>query len=307
MPPFFHFSGLNLDRAHHRRTDEDWLDNARKLARARYLAVWRDRNLIRPGDPPSAHFLSAEEAADLLELAAEIAFLGEINGETYFAPDLSHVDEPMSPLPDQASFEDLRFHATYMNPDEAGLLAYARGLMYWHRTHQFCGACGSPTESREAGHTRVCTNDECGRSHFPRTDPAVIMLITREENGGEVCLLGHNARFKGLRYSTLAGFVEPGETLEDAVAREVFEETGVRITDVRYQASQPWPFPASLMLGFRGRATNAEINVDNDELVDAQWFTPDQVREMAAGGETLPPAGLSISRWLIDTWLEEQG
>jgi NAD+ diphosphatase len=306
MPPFFHFSGLSLDRAHHRRTDDAWLEQARGLAHVRYLAVWRDRNLIRPGDPPGAHFLTAEEAAGLLEHAHEIAFLGEINGATYFATDLSHVDEPASG-PDHVSFEDLRQHATHMNPDEAGLLAYARGLMYWHRNHRYCGSCGGPTESREAGHTRVCTNEACGRSHFPRTDPAVIMLITREQAGREVCLLGHNARFQGLRYSTLAGFVEPGETLEDAVAREVFEETAIRVADVRYQASQPWPFPASLMVGFRARAINADINVDNDELVDARWFTPEQVREMAASGQALPPAGLSISRWLIDTWLEEQG
>lgn len=249
------------------------------------------------------------EAVALREVASEFVFLGVDNSEiAYFAADLSHLEEPnKAPLPSETTFEDLRNIAGNMDRHQAGLLAYARALFYWHRNNQFCGKCGQPTQSQKGGHERACSNPDCGRIHWPRTDPAVIMLITRDEGGTEYGLFGRNKRFRGrgLRYSTLAGFVEPGETLEDAVAREVMEETNIKITDVRYHGSQPWPFPASLMLGYRGRALTNEIKFDPNELMDAQWFSKHQVRQMGEDGGILPPSGLSISRWLIDTWLNE--
>jgi NAD+ diphosphatase len=152
----------------------------------------------------------------------------------------------------------------------------------------------------KGGHERTCSNEACGRSHFPRTDPAVIMLVTHPTE--DKALFGRNKRFQGIRFSTLAGFVEPGESLEQAVAREVKEETGIRVHQATYQASQPWPFPASIMLGFRAVALNTDIQCEDDELIEAQWFTRDEVRAM---DDTLPPSRYSISRWLIDTWLSE--
>lgn len=308
MAEHFYFSRTVIDRAHHLRQDEAWLREQEARESARLIPMWRDQSLIETGEQPRAVMLANAQGAALRESASDIVFLGIDNESSYFAADLSHMEEPgQAPLPERGGFEDLRNLAGDMDRTEAGILAYARALLYWHRNHQFCGKCGAPTKSGKAGHERRCTNTDCARVHFPRTDPAVIMLATQGEGADEVGLFGRNKRFsgRGLRYSTLAGFVEPGESLEDAVAREVQEETGVEVTDVLYQASQPWPFPASLMLGYRARATSSDITIQEDELTDAQWFTKAQVREMAAEGGVLPPSGLSISRWLIDSWLNE--
>lgn len=309
MVESFYFSRATVDRAHHLRSDDELLRDRHKQDQARIIPVWRDRSLVHGDERPEAVMLANAEALALHDSASEAVFLGVDDKElAYFAVDLSHLEEPdQTHFPDQASFEDLRSIAGDMDRHQAGLLAYARALFYWHRNHQFCGKCGNPTRSQKGGHERACVNPDCGRVHWPRTDPAVIMLITRGEGADEVGLFGRNKRFqgRGLRYSTLAGFVEPGETLEDAVAREVLEEANIQTTDIRYQGSQPWPFPASLMLGYRGRATTEEITFDPDELMDAQWFTKDRIREMAAEGDILPPSGVSISRWLIDTWLNE--
>ena len=193
-----------------------------------------------------------------------------------------------------ARFMDLRRAAALLERGQASLLAHARGMMHWHRNHLFCGTCGGATLSRQGGHVRVCGS--CGREHFPRTDPAVIMLVVRDG----ACLLARKPEWTDGMYSTLAGFVEPGESLEEAVAREVFEETAVTVADVSYRASQPWPFPASLMLGFRARATTTRIQIDDHELADARWFRRDDL----AHGRHLPRAD-SIARWLIDEWLAE--
>jgi NAD+ diphosphatase len=171
--------------------------------------------------------------------------------------------------------------------------------MHWRTKHGFCGVCGHTCEQRAAGNVLHCTNATCGTQHFPRTDPAVIMLVHR----GDRALLGHSARFPiANMYSTLAGFVEPGESLEEAVAREVFEEAGVRVANVTYHSSQPWPFPASIMLGFHAEALCDTIVVDRDELTDARWFTRAEVRAAEAHGFTVP-RGDSIARRLIEDWL----
>lgn len=307
MTEKFYFHTSLVDRAHHLRGEVEWLAEQITKETSHLVPVWRDHNLIHIDDQPRAVMLPHTDSARVREQASVIVFLGAANGQYYFAADLSHLEEPEHNdlLPGQGGFEDLRGLAGDMDRTEAGLLAYARALMYWHRNHLFCSKCGSPAESGKGGHERHCTNPNCGRTTFPRTDPAVIMLVSRGEGDDETVLLGRNIRFqgRGLRYSTLAGFVEPGESLEDAVIREVKEETDIDVTNVRYQGSQPWPFPASLMLGYRARATSETIKIQEDELMDAQWFTKAQVLEMAAEGGILPPSGLSISRWLIDGWL----
>lgn len=300
----FYFDGIEIDRAPHLRHEPDWAGGSPRNSLARIVPIWRDQSLVHGGDAPRAAFLEADEARAICALGSTIVFLGLDNGHAYYAVDLSdHEDPTQLALPDGAVFEDLRRLASNLDQVDAGKLAYGRALAHWHRNHRFCGACGAPTTSNKGGHERVCGNETCGRHHFPRTDPAVIMLVTHPTE--DKCLLGRNKRFQGLRFSTLAGFVEPGETLEQAVSREVKEESGIYTADVTYQASQPWPFPASIMLGFRARAITTEINCEDQELIEAKWCTRDEVRAMSTDSGILPPSNYSISRWLIDTWLNE--
>jgi NAD+ diphosphatase len=195
----------------------------------------------------------------------------------------------------------LREVAALLPPLEGNLLAMATGLATWHATHQFCGTCGGPTEADWSGHRRRCTDADCNREHFPRTDPAIIVAVTSPDE--ERILLGRNPTWPRGFASVLAGFVEPGESLEDAVAREVKEEAGIDVDPegIEYHSSQPWPFPASVMLGFTARATTDDLDPDPEELTDAEWYTRDEVAHGAIG---LPPP-LSISRRLVDDWLEE--
>jgi len=313
MTSKFYYDGITLDRAHHLRMDEKWLaenlsagpDGEMPGKNLRIIPVWRSRSLIFTGGQVQAAILSGQAAEEVRQNAATLVFLG-LEGETiYCAADLSYADDPHNlGLPADTAFEDLRGLATSLDPIDAGYLAYARAIIHWHLDHKFCGLCGSETIAGRGGHERRCSNPDCARLHFPRTDPAVIMLVTHPSE--EKCLLGHNSRFRGLTYSTIAGFVEPGEMLEQAVAREVLEETNIEVVDVSYQASQPWPFPASIMLGFRARAVTTEIICHDQELIDARWFSRDEVHEMAKTGGSLPPSNLSISRWLIDSWLFEK-
>jgi len=240
------------------------------------------------------------EAGDLLEIGRNQALLGLYDDVAYFAVDLSHLEDPYThPLIDaQGAFEDLRKVGPALSREEGSILAHARGLMYWHSRSAFCSVCGSPTEVSHAGHQRDCTNPGCKVSHFPRTDPAVIMLVHK----GDSCLLGRTRNFPPRRYSTLAGFVEPGETLEQAVRREVMEEVGIKVGRVDYLGSQPWPFPASLMLGFHAEAETEEIRLDNDEMDDARWLTRQEMENVRELGIEFP-RGDSIAFRLINAWL----
>ncbi|MDH3660388.1 MAG: NAD(+) diphosphatase, partial [Alphaproteobacteria bacterium] len=178
--------------------------------------------------------------------------------------------------------------------------AYSRALVFWHQRHRFCGACGSETRPAHGGHVRKCSR--CGTHHFPRSDPAVIVLVTHGAGADERCLLGRSPRFIPGMYSTLAGFVEPGESLEETVSREIREEAGVELADIAYCSSQPWPFPASLMLGFRARALDDHLMVDREELEDARWFTRDELLDPKHRPIKLPNRD-SIARHLIEDWL----
>lgn len=205
-------------------------------------------------------------------------------------------------LPPGLEALDLRSIAVQgaVEPGELGVLATAKSLLSWHAGHRFCSRCGSPTELTASGFRRDCPS--CGAQHFPRTDPVVIMLVHR----GDSCLLGRQSRFTPGTYSCLAGFLEPGETIEDAVRRETFEEAGIRVGEVRYETSQPWPFPASLMIGCSGEALDGEIRVDREELEDARWFDREELRAMVSGrhpdGLRLPPP-IAIARHLAERFL----
>jgi NAD+ diphosphatase len=204
-------------------------------------------------------------------------------------------------LAEWGQFQELRQVATLLETPDAAILAHARAMVYWHQRHRFCGDCGSPTEPCEGGYLRVCTNAQCGQHHFPRSDPAIIVLV----ESGNRCLLGRKPSWPEGLYSTIAGFVEPGECIEQAVIREVGEETGVRVGEIHYQSSQPWPFPSSLMLGFRARAADPTIRVDQHELQDARWFTREEIRSGLLEGRLRLPANISVSHRLIESWFDE--
>jgi NAD+ diphosphatase len=284
-------SRAQYDRAAARRTDADWLAEA-----------W-PRAQVVPVSPKSAApvengHLAIRAAADAPDGARR--FLGLVDGVPYFS---------VTAEPDGPGWQTLREFGPHADDLEAGLFVTAVALEQWHQRHTHCPQCGAPTAESSAGWTRTCSVD--GSDHFPRTDPAVIMLV---HDGGDRALLGRGHQWPPGRFSTLAGFVEPGESLEAAVAREVFEEVGVAVRDVRYVASQPWPFPASLMLGFSARLDgDAAITLDPGEMAEAAWFTRDEVRAAAdwTDAEQPPQPGrlqaipphLSISRYLIDRWL----
>ncbi|MBI5104591.1 MAG: NAD(+) diphosphatase [Solirubrobacterales bacterium] len=277
------FAGAALDRAGHVRADPAALEAARRDPAARAV-------LIGP----------ASAATDLAPLAdhddAAAVFLGRDAEGPLFAVR----------APRDAQLTGLRDAAAALPAEHVGLLAYASAMLHWNRSARFCGRCGEPTEAREGGHLRVCPNDH---HHHPRTDPVVIMLVT----DGDRALLGRQPPWPAGRYSALAGFVEPGEALEAAVAREVREEAGVDVRDVRYVASQPWPFPASLMLGFHADYAGGDAAPQDDELEDVRWWTREEVSaaaredvewfdERAQGALLLPPT-TAIARLLIDRWL----
>ena len=294
------YTGSPLDRAAGRRDDEAWMQAALASPDSLFAPVWRARNLMRgkAAGRPEAVFLTHAAAGEVRMAGGPWAFLGLHGGAPLFAVDVSAADDPVPLLPEgMGEFVDLRAVPGLLSGDDASILAHARGLMHWRSRHGFCGVCGGVCEARSGGHVMRCTG--CEAQHFPRTDPAVIMLVF----SGDSALLGHSARFPGSNmYSTLAGFVEPGESLEEAVAREVLEESGVRVGPVYYHSSQPWPFPASIMLGFYAEATSTGITIDPGELVDARWFTRDQLRNPRDHGFALP-RGDSIASRLITDWI----
>jgi NAD+ diphosphatase len=294
------FAGAGFDRAAALRRDQAWIDERLRDPATRFTPVWELKNLFAADGGPSVRWLNTAEAAPLLG-AGTAVFLGMDGGAAHFAIEVGHADPADVARVAGAEFQELRRHGAALEAREAGMLALARGMMHWHARHRFCGVCGEPTEARDAGHLRACTSPACGAIHFPRTDPAVIMRVTHEDR----VLLGRQASWDPGRYSTLAGFVEPGESLEDAVAREVMEETGVPLRSVRYHSSQPWPFPASLMVGFTAQADDDRITVDHDELEDARWFTRDEYRRGLADGTILPSSPISISYRLVFDWLDE--
>ncbi len=286
------FAGAFVDRSSHRRRDAGWLERALARPDAVFVPIRGDRCLATP-EPHRAVLLAGDDLAAFT--GSEPVFLGLYQDRPAFAVPVDAAGEP--PFSDRGDFHDLRYLGSILPADEANLVAHARALVLWHAAHRYCARCGGAARPSAGGNTRRCVNPDCGAQHFPRVDPAIIVLVT----DGEDCLLGRQASWPEGRYSTIAGFVEPGESLEDAVAREVGEETDVRVDAVRYHSSQPWPFPSSLMLGFTATAASRDIHLNDGELEDARWFTR---KELQSGFPRLPPR-LSIARRLVEDWLGE--
>lgn len=295
------YEGGGLDRAALRRRDDAWLAAQLAHPATRLVPVWRSRNLVLDAEHPVPVLLGADSAAELVASAGCVVLLGVAGETAHFAVDLSHLDDPAEhPLLRLAGrFLDLRAVGPLLGHADGALLAYARGLVHWHARHRFCGVCGSPTESADAGHVRRCTDPACATQHFPRTDPAVIVLVS----DGDRALLGRQKIWQPGMHSVLAGFVEPGESLEDAVRREIAEEAGIAVEDIRYHSSQPWPFPSSIMLGFTARARTTEISVDGEELETAGWFDRAALRASPEDERFRLPRRDSIARRLLDDWL----
>src|ERR1700759_3528508 len=296
------YSGGAIDRAATQRTEPGWVDATLARASTRLIPMWRDQCVVS-GEPAVPVIVPAATAAAgaVLNSAAEVVFLGLDDHGGIFAADLSQAGEPGAGA--GAGGErvlDVRALVGTVSPAEAVLLGYARGILYWHRHQRYCGSCGSPTRIGHGGHLRTCQNEACARLHFPRVEPAVIMLV---ENQGRCLLARHKGSAPG-SYSTLAGFVGVCESLEDAVRREVAEETGVPVGSVTYMASQGWPVPSGLMIGFRATALAQTVHVDGEEVIEARWFTRAELTEHARTAGRLGRQD-SIDRYLLRSWLDD--
>ncbi len=309
-----YYRELNIDRACESRKNSGWLEQQWTRRQCRVFILRDDKNLMRrdgQGAVPQTVHVPRADIDHLVDTVEELVFLGLDQQGPLFALDVStHHEHQITPFLDDNEFVDMREFAWRLDAQQAANLAYARGLVFWNRHHRYCGLCGSPTLGENGGHMRRCSDNACGRLHFPRTDPAVIMLVEDARDADRPrCLLARNSRFPSRMMSTLAGFVDPLESLEETVAREVFEECGIRVTDIEYQASQPWPFPSSIMLGFRARATSFDIEVDGDEIDEAHWFEARQLQsfgEWGDGGDNYSlPRRDSIARYLVDNWAKE--
>lgn len=297
------FAGNPLDRASDRRSDEAWLSGQLASAESLALAVWNGRPLVEKtsGGGVQIAYLPARLAGELSGGPERLLFLGLWKETAVFAVDLEGFSDPTEgPLQGLGEFADLRQVALALPGPEAAICATAKSMFEWRRKHRRCANCGEPTDVKDAGWKRQCP--ACETEHFPRTDPVVIML---PYHGGR-CMLGRQEAWPKGMFSALAGFLEPGESIEAAVARELHEEAGIAVTEVTYVASQPWPFPSSLMLGCHARALGDQLTIDFTELDDARWFTREEIAAAIAGdldATFQPPPRFAIARTLLDHWL----
>ena len=286
------FSGEYIERFGEIRNDSRALKDALTSPTTRFLPVFQDRCVIRDNQPA---MLTRDHIDRHLQNPGDAIFLGKLADDFVFAIGIYGEVDP--DLEDGCILAGLRELTGQVAEPEAALLAYAKAMVGWQQTHRHCGRCGAACQPDEGGFVMQCTAAACGQRSFPRLDPAVIVLVHDDDR----CLLGRQTRWPDGRFSTIAGFVEPGESLEDSIRREVFEETNVRVGRCRYLASQPWPFPAALMIGFLAEGLTNEIRLNDGELAEARWLTREDI---VAGAVVLPPQ-VSIAYRLLQTWFDE--
>ena len=295
------FSGNPLNRLSEKRADAAWIAEKSRHPDSLILPLWRLQPLLAGGDGAlKAAFLRPGLAESLAGPDAACIFLGLEGERALFALDISAAEDPAAPLAGLGEFRELRGAAALLPAKELAILGHARAMIDWHQRHGFCAKCGAPTVSGDAGNKRVCPS--CRSEHFPRTDPVVIMLATH----GDACLLGRNKNWAADSFSALAGFMEPGESIEEAVRRELNEEAGVVAGAVTYVASQPWPFPSQLMIGCFAECDSRALKLDDSELAEARWFTREEARALLAGElkGIRKPLPFAIASHLIRAWVE---
>ena len=293
------FAALELDRCAEQREDAGWITARAHDPVARYLILRADGGALMSADRSGLLHVD-RTVCERIEAASAPSFLGCADSGHHFALTLNDESAARIAAEVAGEFLDLRSAGAVLPAFDSGLFAYARGLAHWQQRTRFCSACGAPVRLEAAGHRAQCTNPQCNIAHFPRTDPAIIVIVSHAGR----CLLGRGPQWPQRRYSTLAGFVEPGESLEDAVRREVFEEAGVRVGECDYHSSQPWPFPASIMLGFTAVAEDPTIRL-GPELAEAHWFSVDDLVSGLRSGQIKVSSPLSVSYKLIEHWLRE--
>jgi NAD+ diphosphatase len=299
------FAGSPLNRASEKRTDSNWIESKRRDPSSLILPLWRlEPFLLEPvkSDAPAAlGLLRSEIVNSLANDDAPCIFLGLDGDIAVFALDVSAADDPgnRGPLAGLGYFREARTAAQTVSIKDAAIIAQAKAMIDWHQRHGFCPRCGAPTKMVDAGYRRLC--GKCNAEHFPRVDPVVIMLAT----DGDACLVGRGKQFPPGMFSALAGFVEPGETVEEAVRRELTEEASVEVGDVTYYATQPWPFPSSLMIGCFAKAKSRDVKADENEIAELRWLERDLVQDLITGkrrdGIRLPPP-IAIAHHLIKSW-----
>jgi len=286
------FSGIHIDRQSTLRSDSVALATARADPATRYMAIWHGRCLVIE---THVALLTAEEVSACVENLEHCTFLGKRGDGYIFALAIETPDEP--DFGANSQFIGLREISTRLEASDASLAAFARAMVAWQNTHQHCGICGTHNNASEGGFVMACTDSACGHRSFPRLDPAVIVLVHHNDHA----LLGRQANWPERRFSTIAGFVEPGESLEDAVCREVAEETNIKVGASTYIASQPWPFPAALMIGFHAEGISTDIKLNDKELQEARWVS----RQDIASGDIILSPKFSVAYHLIETWFNQ--
>ena len=292
------FTHSDLNRMVFQRKDAEQLASLRASSTARFVVFHKDQFLLSENPTPAPVLIEWSDIKHYDHSIEYSVYLGKRGKLNYFALDICDESWADSISSTDGSFAGLRESGYGLRAEDATLLSYAKAMFHWHKSHEFCGVCGSATKSISGGHCRQCTKSDCGKVHFPRTDPAIIVAVTK----GEQCLFGRQKAWPEFRYSVIAGFVEPGESVEQAVVREVLEETNIRLETVNYHSSQPWPFPGSIMLGFTATAENYNIRLNDGELQDAHWRNVDEVIEGLRSGTFRVPPRLSIAFRLIEDW-----